>query len=99
MNSKITGLLGIAVRSRKLVCGDSVIPAIRSNKAKLVLLATDCGSNSAKKILDKCRFYGIPCIVQWTAAELSIAVGQPRRVAAAIVDEGLARAVQDAVME
>ena len=99
MNSRITGLLGIAARSKKLVSGDSVLPSIRSKKAKLVFLAEDCGSNSSKKILDKCRFYGIPWIEQGTAAELSVAVGQPKRVAVAIVDEGLARAIQDAVME
>ena len=99
VNNKVLGLLGIACRARKVVTGDSVVAAVRQNKAKLVLLCSDCGSNAQKKIQDKCRFYGVEWIVEGTAEELSAALGQPRRIAAAILDEGLARAIQDAVMK
>lgn len=99
MNNKVSGLLGIASRARKVATGDSVMAAIRQNKAKLVLLCTDCGSNAQKKIQDKCRFYGVDWIVEGTAEELSAALGQPRRIACAVLDEGLARSIQDAVMK
>ena len=53
MNNKVLGLLGIAARARKVATGDSVMAAMRyENKAKLVLLCTDCGSNAQKKIQD-----------------------------------------------
>lgn len=77
MNNKVSGLLGIAARARKVATGDSVMAAIRQNKAKLVLLCADCGSNAQKKIQDKCRFYGVDWIVEGTAEELSAALGQP----------------------
>ena len=64
VNNKVSGLLGIAARARKVATGDSVMAAIRQNKAKLVLLCTDCGSNAQKKIQDKCRFYGVDWIVE-----------------------------------
>ena len=100
MNNKVLGLLGIAARARKVATGDSVMAAIRQNKAKLVLLCTDCGSNAQKKIQDKCTYYNVPYIVvEGTAEELSAALGQPRRIACAVLDEGLARSIQDAVMK
>lgn len=94
MNEKVTGLLGIAARARKLAVGDTLLLAVRQKKAKLVLLAADCSANSQKKIQDKCRFYGVPCILIASAAQLSEAIGQPHRIAAAILDEGLAAGIR-----
>ena len=96
MNKKMAGLLGLAARARKLASGDAVLQAVRQNKAKLVLLSTDCSRNSQKKIQDICRFYGVVCIVDGTVDELSAALGQPHRIAVAVLDEGFARSMQKA---
>lgn len=46
----ILNLLGLAARARKIVSGEEqVIKEVRSNGAKLVILATDASANTRKK--------------------------------------------------
>lgn len=55
---KALNLLGLARKAGKLTTGqDLVLAAIRSGKAKVVLMANDCGQSTQKKFTDKCKSY------------------------------------------
>ena len=61
MQDRILALLGIAARAGKIVSGGfSAEEAVRSRKARLVIIAKDAKNNTIKKFTDKCSFYKIP---------------------------------------
>jgi ribosomal protein L7Ae-like RNA K-turn-binding protein len=89
---KALTLLGLAKKAGKLSWQEQAnLNAIRSGKAKLLLLAGDSGQATAKKYLDKCLFYKITVIRYATCGELGLAIGSSPRAAVAVLDEGFAR--------
>ena len=90
MSSEVYGLLGLAARSRKISSGDIAMSDLRSNSAKLMILADDIGNNSKKKLLNKCEYYHIP-FVYMDADVMNHAIGTSNRKFIAILDEGFAQ--------
>lgn len=83
--------LGLAMRAGKLVTGDdSVLQAIRSGEAKLVLLAVDASARTQKKFRDKCSHYRIPLVEYGNRYELGASIGKEERVVIAVNDQGFA---------
>ncbi len=68
--------------------------AIRSKKAKIVILAEDCSKLTQKKVLDKCTTNQIEVIKVMGQEELSIAVGHSNIAFVAILDEGFAKLIK-----
>lgn len=95
MNNNHLNLLGLAYRAGKCSLGeDAILRDVRSNKAKLVLLANDIGDQTKKKLTDKCSFYEVPLIiVNEGREEFSNAIGKSQRVAIAILDAGFAKKI------
>lgn len=91
MNTKAAGLLGLAMRARKIAGGDQVLPCIQNKSAKLVLIAGDASENTRKKYVDKCTYYNIEFDFVETSAELNQAIGTYNRMVIAICDEGFAK--------
>jgi len=95
VKEKLLQMLGLAMRARKLISGeDSVIQAVRSGKAKLVLLATDASANTVKKVTDKCRYYAVSCHTVCNRYELGRAIGKEGRVVLAVTDENFADSIR-----
>ena len=60
MTDKIKGMLGLANRAGRLIKGEQmVLDAIRSGKARIVLVAEDASDNTKKLFSDKCSYYGV----------------------------------------
>ena len=86
---KILSLLGLALKAKKIIIGEEfVIKSIQNKQAKLVILATDSGKNTNKKILNKASFYNIEVIQSFTINEISNAIGKHNRVVVSIIDKG-----------
>lgn len=86
-------MLGLAMRAGKLVTGEEMtLKEIRNEKAALVIIASDAGKNTQKKIKDKSSYYEIPLLDAFSADEISAAIGKPRMVIG-ILDQGFARKV------
>ncbi|MCM2436591.1 hypothetical protein EFS54_00160 [Periweissella beninensis] len=86
-------LLGLIRRANALITGEElVVGAIRNKKAKLVLLASDAGKNTTKKISDKAQFYEITVIRDFTREQLSNATGMARSVYA-VTNPGFAKKI------
>ena len=91
---KILNLLGLARRAGKVVAGEEmVLKQLRKQKLALVLVASDCGLATRKKITDKCQSYQVNLCEQFTKIELSIAIGQKRSIIA-LNDVGFAKKIQ-----
>ena len=92
---QVLNLLGIARRARQLQRGEEIVlKNIQTKKAKFVFLASDAGKASAKKITDKCKFYGIPFSTDFTREQLSRATGQARTVFC-VMQSGFARKFEE----
>ncbi|WP_404452660.1 YlxQ family RNA-binding protein [Virgibacillus necropolis] len=94
MKSNYLNMIGLAVRARKCSLGEEVVKDIRKQRAKLVLLASDTGPQTRKKITDKCKTYEIPLRVVDDKETLSNAIGKSERVAIAILDAGFATKIK-----
>lgn len=95
---KALNMLGLAMRAGKLVTGEEMtVKEIKSQKAKLVLVAYDAGKNTQKKIKDKSSFYQVPCLDIFHSDELSQAIGKQRMVVG-ILDSGFAKRIEELIL-
>lgn len=93
-SNKLLSGLGLAMRAGQLVTGDEgVLDAVRTGKARLVVLAADASENTRKKFKDKCSTYQVPIIEYGTRELLGSSVGKGERVIVAITDPGFARLI------
>jgi ribosomal protein L7Ae-like RNA K-turn-binding protein len=96
-NKPFFSYLGLAMRAGKLATGeDIVLDAVRSGKAKLVILAEDASANTRKKVQDKCGYYQVPIIEQGSRGELGSSIGKAERVMIAVTDAGFAKMIKSA---
>lgn len=97
MNQKLLNLLGLATKAGFVVSGeDSVIDAIRRNKAKIVFLASDSSSSSIDKFSKKCFFYKIELNTSLNSEEISHSIGKTRKVIA-ITDTGFYKLIKKSI--
>ncbi len=92
VNEKALSLLGLANRARKITTGEElVLKAVRSEKAKLVIISSDISEKTAKKIRSKCEYYGVTMRTGGTRTELGGAIGKESRAILAVLDQGFAK--------
>lgn len=95
MKGNYLNLVGLAYRARKCSTGESIIiKDIQANKVKLLLIASDIGDQTKKKLTDKCSSYDVPYMEVDDRATLAHAIGKQERVAIAILDDGFAKKLQ-----
>ncbi len=81
INKQVLSLLGLARRAQQIVTGEGmVLKAVRQRKVFLVFLASDAGNATSKEFQNKCRYYHVSLVQDFTAAQLSSAIGMPRKV-------------------
>ncbi len=95
VTERFKGMLGLARRAGKTVQGTDVICEKMRAKKKLVLVLVSHTASDAtrERLMKKCFFYNIPCLlVEMTAEEMGHLLGKSGAiVAVAILDEGFAR--------
>jgi ribosomal protein L7Ae-like RNA K-turn-binding protein len=90
-DENMRGIIGLAVRSRQIVLGETMaIQAIRSKKAELALLDESSSDNAFKKMTDACTFHHVPLAVTPNGM-LDGATGREGRKAAAFLKGPLAK--------
>lgn len=91
---KILSLLGLCQRARQLTSGEEMsLERIKSNQAKLVILANDAGVNTTKRVTDKSKSYHAQVINIFSTDELSKAIGKENRKVIVINDRGFAKKI------
>ncbi|HCG76062.1 MULTISPECIES: L7Ae/L30e/S12e/Gadd45 family ribosomal protein [Staphylococcus] len=89
---QIFNFLGLAMRAGKIKSGESVILSdIKTNKIKLVIVATDASDNTLKVMKNKSESNQIPLRSFGTRVELGIALGKGERVNIGVTDIGFAK--------
>ncbi len=92
---KVFSLLGIATKSNNLVSGEFLTEkAVKEHKAALVIVAEDASNNTKKMFTNMCEFYKVPIYFCGTKNELGHAMGKEFRASLAILDKGLADAIE-----
>ena len=107
MSEKLLHAIGLSAKAGALVVGTPMIcEALKSakntkKKVLLVLSAADNSDNTAKRLRDRCTFYGVALhILQTDGERLGRAIGKGGHVAAvAVTDENLCRLVQKHLTE
>ncbi|MGI6160851.1 MAG: L7Ae/L30e/S12e/Gadd45 family ribosomal protein [Christensenellales bacterium] len=89
---KALSLLGLAQRAGKVISGSLAEDAVKSKKAKLLLL-DESASNNTRGLYERlCASAGIPLIIL-PEGRLTQAIGKMRKVAA-VTDSGFAKNIK-----
>lgn len=92
--NKVLGTLGLAMRGGNIACGEFLTEeAIRSKKAKLVIVAEDASENTKKKFRNSCRYYRVPFALFGSKETLGKAVGKEFRASMAVLNPGFAASI------
>jgi ribosomal protein L7Ae-like RNA K-turn-binding protein len=87
--------LGLAKAARAIITGeDKVVEKIQQGKAYLVILASDTGASTSKKIKDKTSFYKVPLINDMSSLELSNAIGEQNIHVIAVLNRGFVKLLE-----
>ncbi len=100
MNNTVLSLLGLARRAGKLTWQEEAnLAAIRSGRARLVIIAGDTGQATVKMYQDKCRTFDVALASFATRGELGRAIGTSARAAVVVLDAGFANSITRALGE
>ena len=92
---KVLSLLGIAAKSNNIASGEFLTEkAVKEHKAALVIVAEDASDNTKKRFRDMCNYYRVPIYFCGTKNELGHAMGKELRASLAVLDKGLADAIE-----
>lgn len=92
VSEKALSFIGIAMKAGKVVTGEfSVEKAVKSGRARVVVVAEDASANTKKRFTDKCSFYGVPCVIVGTKELLGKVTGKEFRASLAVTDAGFAK--------
>ena len=83
---KILSTLGIVYKAKMIVLGEEVLNQI--SDIKLIIIASDISEKSRQRFLKKCDFYNISYINEFTASQISNALGKNNVKVVGIIDEG-----------
>ncbi len=95
IQNKVLSLVGLATRARRSVSGEfSVEKAVKEGRAQLVIVAEDASDNTKKQFKNMCAYYRVPIYFFSSKAEIGHAMGLEMRASAAILDSGIAKAIE-----
>ena len=92
---KVLNLIGLATKADKTASGEfSTEKAVKTGKASLVIVSEEASDNTKKMFSNMCTYYKVPLYMLGEKEELGHAMGKEMRASLAILDEGLAKAVE-----
>ncbi|WP_434311284.1 L7Ae/L30e/S12e/Gadd45 family ribosomal protein [Hominifimenecus sp. rT4P-3] len=98
--NKAMSYLGLAARARHVESGEFCTErAVKRGNAKLVLVASDASENTKKAVRDMCTYYHTEWLVFGEKESLGHAIGKSARACLALMDQGLADAVKEQLID
>lgn len=92
---KVYNLIGIATKSRNTASGEfSTEKAVKEKKAAMVIVAEDASDNTKKMFINMCTYHNVPIYFLGDKDELGHAMGKEFRASLAVLDKGLADAIE-----
>ena len=93
-NNNVAFALGLAQKAGKVASGDfAVRSALKSGKAKLLVVAEDAAPNSKKDMYYLAEVAGVEVVELLTRDELGYAIGKAKRTALVITDTNFAKMI------
>ena len=98
--SKLISVLGLAQKAGKIVSGDFAVQgAIKSGKAKLLIVANDSSPATKKEYQYQAENRDIPIYYVLTKEQLGGAIGKVLRAAVAVNDNGFVKPIVRTIEE
>ena len=95
VEKKVFSYLGLATRAGALASGEFMTEkVVKAGTAKLVIVATDASDNTKKMFTNMCTYYKVPIYFFGEKTKLGHAIGKEFRASMALLDKGLADAVE-----
>lgn len=95
MQNKVLSYVGLATKSGNIASGEFMTEkAVKEKKAKLVIVADDASANTKKMFTNMCIYYKVPIYFLSDKAQLGHAMGKQMRASLAVLDKGLADAIE-----
>ena len=92
---KMISLLGLAQKAGKIASGElAVEKAVKSGKAKLLVIAADCSEATKKNYNDMATYYEVEFFEIFSKEQLGQCIGKLYRAALVITDDGFANAIK-----
>jgi len=92
--NKVSGLLGLAARAGKIVCGtDAVKEAILKKKVYIVIIAEDSSLNTREKFLKLSEENNNKVFIYGHIDENSKAIGKKNKAVIAVKDKNFSEAI------
>lgn len=92
---KICSYLGLAMRAGSLTSGEFMTEkSVKEGRALLVIVAEDASENTKKMFTNMCTYYKVPIYFFGEKTKLGHAIGKEFRASLALLDKGLADAVE-----
>lgn len=96
VEARILGLVGLGVRSRRVVVGvEMVRAAAKKGTLVLAIVAPDASRHSRDKVLPLLAAKGVQVIEGPTAAALGAAAGRESTAAVGVIDRDLAKGISE----
>jgi ribosomal protein L7Ae-like RNA K-turn-binding protein len=93
--NKVYGMIGMAMKAGRVASGEfATEKAVKSGKAALVIVAEAASENTKKKFRNMCDYYEVPIRFLGQKEELGHAIGKEFRASLAVLDAGLAKAIE-----
>lgn len=90
--------LGLAQKAGKLISGDAKVEAaIKTHKAKLILLASDAAQKTGQNITILAEKANIPYIEIFDKEQIGFAIGKSPRASVAILDNNFVKMIKKAM--
>ena len=85
----------MAMKAGKVASGEfATEKAVKSGKAALVIVSEAASENTKKKFRNMCDYYEVPIRFFGEKEELGHAIGKEFRASLAVLDVGLAKAIE-----
>jgi len=93
--NKAYGMIGMAMKAGKVASGEfATEKAVKTGKAALVIVSEAASENTKKKFRNMCAYYQVPIYFFGEKEELGHAIGKEFRASLAVLDDGLAKAIE-----
>lgn len=93
--NKVLSILGLCMKAGLLSAGELAAEnAIKSQKARLLIIAEDASANTKKKFYNSSEFYKVKMVYYGNKEELGKAVGKAERSVMAVCDDGFAKKLE-----
>jgi ribosomal protein L7Ae-like RNA K-turn-binding protein len=99
LTKRAASILSLASRAGKIASGgESVEKALQSGACELIIVSDEASTNTKKKFVNKCYYYGKDVVCCGSISAISKAIGRNERAVVSVNDAGFAKLLKECVL-